>query len=245
MQPQTVVAAGPILLIVSLVAIGIALGVTRGARAVLVYVGVLLALFAAVPGVVVVDEPREHRYPLATEAAGRDEIFVGRVRADASLPDLKRLEEEELILLAEQQRWRDSLAEKEFVTALPPSLTPAQDAAWERLRKAIMGARSTPLSRGEKMAPEEKPGDANDVFEASPQIHYAFLLSIRGAAVAAQFSPPAIIGPPAGGCQLCHPVAGRLTHSTPRNIGLLQPLAHALPQPHLQKTDAKCERHHH
>ncbi|HEY8168687.1 MAG TPA: aspartate-semialdehyde dehydrogenase [Candidatus Limnocylindrales bacterium] len=45
------------------------------------------ASFAAVPGVVVVDEPREHRYPLATEAAGRDEIFVGRVRADASLPD--------------------------------------------------------------------------------------------------------------------------------------------------------------
>jgi aspartate-semialdehyde dehydrogenase len=36
---------------------------------------------------VVVDEPRAHRYPLATEAAGRDEIFVGRIRADASMPD--------------------------------------------------------------------------------------------------------------------------------------------------------------
>jgi aspartate-semialdehyde dehydrogenase len=44
-------------------------------------------LFAAVPGVVVVDEPAAHRYPLATEAAGRDEIFVGRVRRDASMPD--------------------------------------------------------------------------------------------------------------------------------------------------------------
>ncbi len=44
-------------------------------------------LFAAVPGVVVVDEPRAHRYPLATDAAGRDEIFVGRVRRDASMPD--------------------------------------------------------------------------------------------------------------------------------------------------------------
>ncbi len=30
---------------------------------------------------------RAHRYPLATEAAGRDEIFVGRVRADVSMPD--------------------------------------------------------------------------------------------------------------------------------------------------------------
>jgi aspartate-semialdehyde dehydrogenase len=44
-------------------------------------------LFAAVPGVVVVDDPARHRYPLATDAAGRDEIFVGRVRRDASLPD--------------------------------------------------------------------------------------------------------------------------------------------------------------
>jgi aspartate-semialdehyde dehydrogenase len=44
-------------------------------------------LFAAVPGVVVQDDPASHRYPLATEAAGRDEIFVGRVRRDDSLPD--------------------------------------------------------------------------------------------------------------------------------------------------------------
>jgi aspartate-semialdehyde dehydrogenase len=44
-------------------------------------------LFAAVPGVEVVDEPAEHRYPLATDAAGRDVIQVGRVRRDASLPD--------------------------------------------------------------------------------------------------------------------------------------------------------------
>jgi aspartate-semialdehyde dehydrogenase len=44
-------------------------------------------LFSRVPGVVVVDEPRAHRYPLATDAAGRDEIFVGRVRRDASRTD--------------------------------------------------------------------------------------------------------------------------------------------------------------
>jgi aspartate-semialdehyde dehydrogenase len=45
------------------------------------------ALFDDVPGVVVVDEPAAHAYPLAIDAAGRDEIFVGRVRQDASLPD--------------------------------------------------------------------------------------------------------------------------------------------------------------
>lgn len=45
------------------------------------------ALFAEIPGVEVVDDPAAHRYPLATEAAGRDVILVGRVRRDASLPD--------------------------------------------------------------------------------------------------------------------------------------------------------------
>ena len=45
------------------------------------------ALFAAVPGVVVQDDPADHRYPLATEAAGRDEIFVGRIRRDISIAD--------------------------------------------------------------------------------------------------------------------------------------------------------------
>jgi aspartate-semialdehyde dehydrogenase len=44
------------------------------------------SLFAATAGVVVVDEPASHRYPLAIDAAGRDEIFVGRIRADVSLP---------------------------------------------------------------------------------------------------------------------------------------------------------------
>ena len=48
-------------------------------------------LFAGLSGVVVVDTPGAHRYPLATEAAGRDEIFVGRVRQDPSIPDRRGL----------------------------------------------------------------------------------------------------------------------------------------------------------
>ncbi|HEV2005316.1 MAG TPA: Asd/ArgC dimerization domain-containing protein, partial [Candidatus Limnocylindrales bacterium] len=43
-------------------------------------------LFAAVTGVVVRDDPATHDYPLAMEAEGRDEIFVGRIRQDTSLP---------------------------------------------------------------------------------------------------------------------------------------------------------------
>lgn len=41
--------------------------------------------FAAVPGVVVMDDPSTHVYPLATQAAGSDEIYVGRVRTDPSV----------------------------------------------------------------------------------------------------------------------------------------------------------------
>jgi aspartate-semialdehyde dehydrogenase len=41
--------------------------------------------FAAVPGVVVMDDPENHVYPIATQSAGKDEIFVGRVRTDPSV----------------------------------------------------------------------------------------------------------------------------------------------------------------
>jgi aspartate-semialdehyde dehydrogenase len=39
-------------------------------------------LLAAAPGVTVVDEPASGRYPLATDAAGKDDVFVGRIRRD-------------------------------------------------------------------------------------------------------------------------------------------------------------------
>jgi aspartate-semialdehyde dehydrogenase len=44
-------------------------------------------LFAAVDGVVVQDDPATSTYPLATRAAGSDDIFVGRVRHDPSIAD--------------------------------------------------------------------------------------------------------------------------------------------------------------
>jgi aspartate-semialdehyde dehydrogenase len=39
-------------------------------------------LLAAAPGVTVVDDPGAGRYPMATEAAGRDDVLVGRIRRD-------------------------------------------------------------------------------------------------------------------------------------------------------------------
>ncbi len=44
-------------------------------------------LFSAVPGVVVQDDPSTSTYPLATVAAGTDDIYVGRVRQDPSIDD--------------------------------------------------------------------------------------------------------------------------------------------------------------
>ena len=41
-------------------------------------------LLAAAPGVVVMDSPGDGIYPTATDAAGRDEVFVGRIRRDPS-----------------------------------------------------------------------------------------------------------------------------------------------------------------
>jgi aspartate-semialdehyde dehydrogenase len=43
-------------------------------------------LLMGAPGVVLMDEPQLGRYPLPRDAAGRDEVFVGRIRRDASHP---------------------------------------------------------------------------------------------------------------------------------------------------------------
>jgi aspartate-semialdehyde dehydrogenase len=38
------------------------------------------------PGIAIVDDPTQHAYPTASGAAGRDEVFVGRIRRDPSHP---------------------------------------------------------------------------------------------------------------------------------------------------------------
>jgi aspartate-semialdehyde dehydrogenase len=44
------------------------------------------ALLASAPGLVVVDDPSRHLHPTARDAAGSDEVFVGRIRQDDSHP---------------------------------------------------------------------------------------------------------------------------------------------------------------
>ena len=41
-------------------------------------------LLGKAPGVIVMDDPASGVYPLAIDAAGRDEVFVGRIRRDPS-----------------------------------------------------------------------------------------------------------------------------------------------------------------
>jgi aspartate-semialdehyde dehydrogenase len=40
-------------------------------------------LLSAAPGVTVIDDPAAGRYPMAIDAAGKDDVFVGRIRRDA------------------------------------------------------------------------------------------------------------------------------------------------------------------
>ncbi len=44
-------------------------------------------ILATAPGVTVVDDPSSLSYPLASDAAGKDDTFVGRIREDESIPN--------------------------------------------------------------------------------------------------------------------------------------------------------------
>ncbi len=52
-------------------------------------------------------------------------------QTDAKLADLKRLEDEGLVILSEEESWRDSLAQRDFVPSVAPALTPEQQVAWQ------------------------------------------------------------------------------------------------------------------
>lgn len=45
----------------------------------------LKAILKCAPGIVLQDDPSRHLYPLAASVAGRDEVFVGRIRRDESV----------------------------------------------------------------------------------------------------------------------------------------------------------------
>jgi len=77
-------------------------------------------------------------YPAILEflASKLDAVEVGVIyhETGANLAQLKRLAEEELVILGEEEIWRDPLRERTFATDTPPQLTPAQQAAWETIQ---------------------------------------------------------------------------------------------------------------
>jgi aspartate-semialdehyde dehydrogenase len=46
-----------------------------------------MALWAVAPGVTVVDDPMARQYPLAADAAGTDDVYIGRIRLDLARPN--------------------------------------------------------------------------------------------------------------------------------------------------------------
>ncbi len=45
------------------------------------------AILAGAPGVIVFDAPEKNVYPLPVDVAGKDEVYVGRIREDESIPN--------------------------------------------------------------------------------------------------------------------------------------------------------------
>ena len=45
------------------------------------------ALLAAYSGIAVVDDPASAAYPMPVDCAGKDDVFVGRIREDTALPN--------------------------------------------------------------------------------------------------------------------------------------------------------------
>ncbi|MFM9027635.1 MAG: Asd/ArgC dimerization domain-containing protein, partial [Bacteroidota bacterium] len=43
-------------------------------------------LLSQMPGIVLVDDPSNQKYPMPLDAEGKDEVFVGRIRRDESQP---------------------------------------------------------------------------------------------------------------------------------------------------------------
>ncbi len=44
-------------------------------------------LLSTAPGVSIIDDREENRFPMPTDASGKDDVYVGRIRTDESIPD--------------------------------------------------------------------------------------------------------------------------------------------------------------
>ncbi len=82
-------------------------------------------------------ERLHHILRLLAREGGAVEVSWLYAQTGAQLTDLKRLEEDGLVTLAEAQTWRDSLADRDFVPTVAPPLTAEQQAAWAEVEAQI------------------------------------------------------------------------------------------------------------
>src|SRR5690606_4092643 len=83
-------------------------------------------------------------------------------QTDGKLSDLKKLEDEGLVLLGETESWRDTVARRDFVPTIAPPLTPEQQAVWEvieaRLKQWNWEANTNLLHPSPAPLPESREG---------------------------------------------------------------------------------------
>ena len=71
------------------------------------------------------------------DAESRPTLSELREKTGASATRIKRLERAGLVEIREEQIWRDSLRDFDFVSSSPPKLTPDQEAVWEVVAGAM------------------------------------------------------------------------------------------------------------
>jgi|GEM_PF-5796 len=195
-----------------------------------------------------------HILKVLAREAGPLEVSWLYAQTGAKLDDLKRLEEAGLVLLGEQQTWRDSLADRDFVPSVAPPLTPEQDAAWSVVKAALKRWvwESTPPSVNP--TPNPSPSTGRGAGNTPASTH----LDIEADAAS---TPPPLAGEAGRGSRAEQVVGSKETWSywrTPSHLWhKLQPIAHEMrrePTPaenHLwqavrkHQTGYKFRRQHH
>jgi len=84
---------------------------------------------------------------LRTLSASHEPVDLGKLYAavpGSGLADLRALAEDDLIVLRQQEAWRDPLAGFSFAPDVPPQLTPDQMSAWEVVQEALDTSSSQP-----------------------------------------------------------------------------------------------------
>ena len=164
-------------------------------------------LFAQVPGVIVRDDPANNVYPLPTEGAGVDEVFVGRIRADASLPAgkgprlLGRLRQPAQGCRHQCRRDRRAGGPQRLAGARPRSALPepCDERGARRRTRGHRAARSAPA----RAAASPRGAPRPSLGRATPTPRWCSWARARARTRTARVGPSSVL--PARSCRSCWP----------------------------------------